>query len=318
MTFTAQVREELAHVEVGRDCCRAAEAAAMMRLGGALHLTGDGAGWTVEVGEGAVARRLHGTLVQLYDVRPSIEVHQRTALQSTRYRLVLPAPAAPILTRLGLLDQDGRPVDTIPPTVTKHPHDVAAFVRGALMVAGSISDPRRSPHLEIRVPGRAGAETLQRLLRRSGATAAGATERDDGWRVFSKSGASIGAVLTRIGAHSAFLTWDAARLRRELRGEANRATNADEANLNRSVTASGRQVAAIEAAVAALGWQGFSDDLRETALARLANPQASMGELAALHDPPVGKATVHRRLARIAALLGPAEAPPSERFRGAG
>lgn len=318
MTFTAQVREELAHVPVGRDCCRAAEAAAMMRLGGALHLTGAGPGWTVDVGEGAVARRLHATLGQLYGVRPSIEVHQRTALQATRYRLVLPAPAAPVLTRLGLLDEQGRPVDTTPPAVTKDSHDAAAFVRGALMVAGSISDPRRQPHLEIRVPGRAGAETLQRLLRRCGATAAGATERDDGWRVFSKSGASIGAVLTRIGAHSSFLTWDAARLRRELRGEANRATNADEANLNRSVTASWRQVAAIEAAVAALGWQGFSDDLRETALARLANPQASISELAALHDPPVGKATVHRRLARIAALLSPAQVGASERPRGAG
>ena len=318
MTFTAQVREELAHVPAGNDCCRAAEAAAMMRLGGALHLTGAGPGWTVEAGEGAVARRLHATLSQLYGVRPSIEVHQRTALQGTRYRLVLPAPAAPVLTRLGLLDADGRPVDAVSSAETRHPHDAAAFVRGALMVAGSISDPRRPPHLEIRVPGRAGAESLQRLLRRCGATAAGATEREDGWRVFSKSGASIGAVLTRIGAHSSFLTWDAARLRRELRGEANRATNADEANLSRSVVASGRQVAAIEAAVAALGWQGFSDDLRETALARLANPQASISELAALHDPPVGKATVHRRLARIAALVEPADVLPSEGSRGAG
>lgn len=305
MTFTARVREELAHLPVGPGCCRTAEAAAMTRLGGALHLTGAGAGWTVDLGEGAVARRLHAALGHLYGVRPEIEVHQPTALQATRYRLVLHAPAEPVLTRLGLLDADGRPVETVPSEIITAPHDRAAYVRGALMVAGSVSDPRRPPHLEIRVPGKATADVVRRLLRSCGAAAAGATQRSDGWRVFSKSGASIGAVLTRIGAHAAFLAWDGARLRRELRGEANRATNADEANLSRSMTAAGRQVAAIEAAVAAVGWQGIPDDLRDTALARLANPQASIGELAALHDPVVGRATVHRRLARIAALAPP-------------
>lgn len=302
MTFTAQVREELAHVEPGPACCRTAEAAAMVRLGGALHLSGAGLGWVVEVGEGAVARRLHTALHQLYEVRPEIEVHQPTPLQRTRYRLAIPRPAQPVLERLGLLGADGRPVETPTRNVTTAAHDAAAFVRGALMVAGSVSDPRRPAHLEIRVPGAASAEFLRRLVKRCGASTATAAEHQDGWRVVSKSGASIGAVLARVGAHASFLAWDGARLRRELRGEANRATNADEANLSRAMTAAARQVAAIEAAVGQVGWDGFADDLRATALTRLANPQASLGELAALHDPPVGKATVHRRLARIESL----------------
>lgn len=306
MTFTAQVREELAHAPVGPDCCRTAEAAAMVRLGGALHLSGSGMGWIVDVGEGAVARRLHAALHEVHGVRPEIEVHQPTGLQGTRYRLSLPRPAGPVLGRLGLLDDDGRPVEVAPASVTSAPHDAAAFVRGAFMVAGSISDPRRPAHLEIRVPNHAAAEALRRLLGRCGATAARSAQRSDGWRVVVKSGAAIGAVLARIGAHASFLEWDGARLRRELRGEANRATNADEANLARSVEAAGRQVAAIEAAVAAYGWDGLPDDLAQTALTRVANPQASIAELASLHRPPVGKATVHRRLGRIAALAAEA------------
>ena len=304
MSFTAQVREELAHVDPGRPCCRTAEAAAMVRLGGALHVSGAGLGWVVEVGEGAVARRLHTVLHQLYGVRPEIEVHQPTALQRTRYRLAMPRPAQPVLERLGLLGVDGRPVEVPARAVTAAAHDAAAYVRGALMVAGSVSDPRRAAHLEIRVPGAASADLVRRLVKRCGASAATAAEHQDGWRVVSKSGASIGAVLARVGAHASFLAWDAERLRRELRGEANRATNADEANLSRAVTAAARQVAAIEAVVAQQGWEGFADDLRATALTRLANPQASLGELAALHDPPVGRATVHRRLRRIESLAG--------------
>jgi DNA-binding protein WhiA len=299
MTFTARVREELAHLPDGPRCCRVAETTAVLRLAGALHLSDRGASWVVDVGDGAVARRTRGALSEVFGIKPDIEVHRRTGLHGQRYRLSVPAPADRQLVELGLLDRAGRPTEAPSSQLGVAAHDAAAFVRGALMAAGSISDPRRSPHLEVRVPNGATAELLRGLLVRCGAATAGAAQRDDGWRVAVKSGAAIGAVLARVGAHTAFLAWDGERLRRELRGEANRATNADEANLGRAATAAARQVAAIEAVVADIGWDGIREDLRETALARLANPEAPLADLGALHDPPVGKATVHRRLARL-------------------
>ena len=285
----------------------------MLRLGGALHVSERGAGWVITLRTGAATRRLHAALTQLTDVRPEIEVHQATGLDATRYRLMIHPPATAALQRFGILDEEERLRETIPAPLLRHQHDAAAFIRGAVMVAGSLSDPRRAPHLELRAPNRAVAETVRDVLVRCGGVGARAGEREDGWRVSCKSGAAIGAVLAKLGAHSAFLDWDAARLRRELRGEANRATNADQANLSRAAGAAARQVAAIEAVVAESGWDGIPDDLRTTALARLANPEASLGELGALHDPPVGKATVHRRLARIADLAAGA---PSKGDRG--
>lgn len=302
MSFTVRVREELAHAPAGPTCCRTAELVAMMRLGGALQLSEAGPGWVVDVTIGAVARRVRSALVDLHDVRVEVAVHQPTALHATRYRLSLPHPALDALHGMGLLDADDRPVESPPETMTRTPHDAAAYVRGALMVAGSISDPRRAPHLEIRTSSRVTADTLVALLARCGARGARAGMRDEGWRVSLKSGAAIGTLLARAGAHASFLEWDTARLHRELRADANRATNADQANLSRAAVAAARQVAHIEAAVGHLGWDGLPDDLRTTALVRLANPQASMAELAALHDPPVGKATVHRRLLRVADL----------------
>ncbi|HVM20727.1 MAG TPA: DNA-binding protein WhiA [Egibacteraceae bacterium] len=304
MSFTAQVREELAHAPLGETCCRAAETAAIARLGGALQVSGAGPGWVVDITVGAVARRLHSAFVDLYEVRAEIEVHQPTGLQPTRYRLVLAGPSRDVLQRMGLFDDEGRPAERPPARLLMTAHDAAAYVRGALMVAASVSDPRRGAHLEIRTPSRQSATTVVQLLHRCGAAGARAAQRDDGWRVVVKNGEEIGAVLARTGAHTSFLHWDAERLRRELRGEANRAANADRANLGRAAGAAARQVADIEAAVARLGWDALPDDLRETALARLANPEASLAELAALHDPPVGKATVHRRLLRIADLDG--------------
>ncbi len=302
MGFTDEVRDELAHAPLGPECCRRAETSAMVRLGGWLHLTTAGAGWVVTLTSGAATRRLHAALTQLLGSRPQVQVHQPTALRAGSYRLSLAQPVLPALAWLGVMSRNGQPVDAVPAQLVATAHDSSAYLRGCLMVAASVSDPRSAPHLELRAPGQGTAAGLRRLLVRCGGRGARAAQRCDGWRVHCKSGEAIGAVLARAGAHRAFLAWDAARLRRELRGNANRAANADRANLGRAVAASGRQTAMIEAVVGALGWGGVPADLEQTALARLANPEASLAELGALHDPVVGKAAVHRRLARLAAM----------------
>lgn len=288
-----------------------------MRHGGALHRTGGtgrdaGTRWIVTLASNAAARRLHAALVEGFGVRPSIEMHRATSLRSSSYRLSLAPPVEPVLFELGILDADGRPLEAPPALLTAASCDAAAYVRGALMAVGSVSDPRRPPHLELRVAGARAAAALRDLLRRCGGTGSASAAATEGWRVSCKSGAAIGAVLARVGAHAAFLTWDGERLRRELRGEANRAANADRANLGRAADAAARQVAAIEAAVRRVGWDGLGDDLRQSALARLANPDASLSELAGLHVPPVGKATVHRRLARLSALAETGPVPAGE------
>jgi DNA-binding protein WhiA len=303
MGFTDDVRDELAHTPLGGECCRRAETSAMVRLGGWLHLTEAGPGWVVTLTSGAATRRLHAALTQLLGSRPQVQVHQPTALRAGSYRVSLARPVLPALAWLGVMSRDGQPVDAVPAQLVATAHDSSAYLRGCLMVAASLSDPRSAPHLELRAPGQGTAGGLRRLLVRCGGRGARAAQRSDGWRVHCKSGEAIGAVLARAGAHHAFLAWDAERLRRELRGNANRAANADRANLGRAVTASTRQVAMIEAVVAAQGWHRLPSGLRTTALARLANPQASLAELGALHDPPVAKATVHRRLVQLAAFV---------------
>lgn len=301
--FTTEVREELAHLPAGRECCREAETAALLRMGGTLELRG-GRSWgdaelVVATDSGAVARRLHASLRALGAGRPDVEVHAPHGLQvATRYRVRL-ARASGLLARLGMLDTGGFPTREPPGALTARACDAAGYVRGALMAAGSVSDPRRPPHLEITADDEPAARHLAGMLRRVGAPRARPARHGDRWRVVVKSGEQIGAVLARVGAHGAFLRWDEARFRRELRGAANRAANADRANLTRVVAASARQTAGIEQVVAAVGWDALPDNLAAVALARLANPEASLAELGGLLDPPVGKATVHRRLERV-------------------
>lgn len=311
MSATAALREELAHVDPGPPGLAAAELAAALRFGGVLTLSGGGVGFAFTTTTGPVARRVRAALDRAYRVRPAIEVHQPGGLVTvTRYVLrAAPDPAVgAALTDLGLLDADGRPREGAASAHVLGGARAAAYARGALMAAGSLSAPGAAPHLEVRAPGAATAEALAAVLARLGGAGAWAGvrtgARGEEWRVVVKSGAAAAAVLARVGAHAAFLRTDAGRLRRELRGDANRAANADRANLSRTVSAAARQTAAVRRALDHPRFDELSPPVRAVALARLANPEASLAELGALLDPPVGKATVHRRLERLETLLG--------------
>jgi DNA-binding protein WhiA len=117
--------------------------------------------------------------------------------------------------------------------------------------------------------------------------------------VVVKGGEAIGRALLTMGAQSAYLAWEDGRIRREVRGEAVRLANADQANLRRSVAAAIAQVAAVHLAVERVGWERLPADLAAVAALRLAHPDATLAELGALLDPPRSKSAVLARLRRL-------------------
>jgi DNA-binding protein WhiA len=174
-----------------------------------------------------------------------------------------------------------------------------AYVRGVALAGLRLSEPAR-PHCEIQAPTETLARELAVLLDRLGVHASPQPHTGDRWRVVCKSRPAIGTLLAGTGATDAFLRWEDERARRSVRGAAARGVNADRANAQRSVRAATGHVAMVVDALAHLDSAALPDELRTTALARLANPTASLGELAALLD--VSKATVSRRLSRLAAI----------------
>jgi cell division protein WhiA len=114
-----------------------------------------------------------------------------------------------------------------------------------------------------------------------------------------------------VGATGAFLDWVQHRMRRQVGGGATRLANADAANVRRAVEAAGAQVRTIERVLDEVGWDGLPPELQEVALARLANPAASLAELGELCEPPITKSAVHRRLLRIRGLVADDHDPDS-------
>ena len=296
---TDEVRQELAALPLDPPAVPA-ELAALLRTAGRLARDHEGLRLELVTTTGATARRAHHLLRHL-EAAPTLMVREATNVEARAYGVVLAAPAAAAVARLlALLDDAGRPAGTAPATQSAFP---AAMVRGALLGGGSVSAPRRAPHLELRTSRRDTAAQLAAAVDALVGVRPSVGGTRTGHRAVLKSGTAIADLLGAVGATSAYIAHEEQLVRREVRAEAQRLANADAANLRRAVAAASDQVRLVEHAVDVLGWDRLEEDLRDVALARLANPSASLAELGQLCDPPVGKSAVHRRLARLRDLV---------------
>jgi DNA-binding protein WhiA len=308
--FTVRVKEELAALRPRAPAERRALLAALLRFAATLQIGGarPSPRFTLVLagGSGGIARLAFWLLQAGYGVRPDFRVRGAGALAPrARYDVVLGEQVERVLADAGVLDAAGRLVRGVPAGLVRGQQAAACFARGAFLGRGSVSAPTREPHLEVGAPDERTARDLAALLGRLGLPARAGVRGDDEHRVVCKGGEAIGRALLLMGAQSAYLAWEDGRIRREVRGEAVRLANADQANLRRSVAAAVAQVAAAERAVARLGWQGLPADLAEVAAARLAHPEATLAELGAMLDPPRSKGAVLARLRRLDLLAAP-------------
>lgn len=178
---------------------------------------------------------------------------------------------------------------------------VGAFLRGIFLMAGSVSSPEKKCHLEIKVAHAVlGREVMSVLL--DADLSAKMIERRTAWLLYWKGSGRVEDFLTLIGAQRAALAIMEAKVEKHLRGEINRKVNCEAANIIKVTTTSARQIAAIEQALALGGLEVFPEHLRQTVDLRVANPNASLSELAAMFDPPISKPGLSHRLGRIMEL----------------
>jgi DNA-binding protein WhiA len=302
MAMTAAVKNELAHLEVTKPCCRKAEVSAMLRFAGGLHIVGGRIVVEAEVDNGATARRLRKDIAEVYGHPSELAVVAAGGLRKgSRYVVRVAKDGEALARQTGLLDGRGRPVRGLPPQVVSGaPCDAEAAWRGAFLAHGSLTEPGRSSALEITCPGPEAALALVGAARRLGISAKAREVRGVD-RVVVRDGDAIGALLTRLGAHDSVLAWEERRMRREVRATANRLANFDDANMRRSARAAVAAGARVQRALEILG-EDIPDHLRTAGELRLAHKQASLEELGTLADPPMTKDAVAGRIRRLLAM----------------
>jgi cell division protein WhiA len=301
--LSEDVRAELAAIEPRKACCRLAELSALIRGAGSIHLRGGGRiGLHLEVASPAVARRVF-SLLRGYGVPCAIHTFKRQAFErATRFQIHIEddARALQALNEMGVVDVHLAPVERPPRRIVGRPCCRAAYLRGALLAAGSVSGPRNA-HLELRAASVEGAELLAALGRKEG-FALSVHDRRRHAIAYLKGREAIAELLAFVGAQDAALRLGESAVVSATRARANRLANADHANIVRASRAADTQLRAIKRLEAAGRLEELPHELRELADLRARHPTLSLRELAGRCRPPATKAAAQRRLAKLQKL----------------
>ena len=306
MSFSEDVRNELAAIAPERECDRRAELSALFHSAGRLHLRGASeVSLHLDLGSSAVARRAF-SLLRSFGVDSEIRTYKHRAFdRSTRYELHVAGttPALGVLREAGVVGTGMRPLSRPPKRVVGRGCCRGAYIRGALLAAGSVSPPP-SPHLELRTATREAADFLAAVAEREG-VALSVVERADHALAYAKGIDRIADTLALAGASDAALALDERAVMGETKARANRLTNADHANLVRTSRAAHAQLEAVRALRREGKLAVLSPRLREAAELRLRHPLLPLRELALKTDPEASKAALHRRFQRLISLVDP-------------
>ena len=177
----------------------------------------------------------------------------------------------------------------------------ASFVRGAFLAGGSVTDPAKSYHLELATTHASVSRELCSVLLELGFEP-GQAMRGANYVTYMKQSEAIADFLTAVGAPVAALDVMSAKVERDMRNEINRKVNCDTANADKTVAAAQEQLAAIRAVEQEYGLDGLPEGLQQAALLRIANPEASLADLAMLSSPAVTKSCLSHRLKRLVEL----------------
>ena len=299
MSLSDDLRNELAAIAPRQECDRLAELSGLFHAAGTVHLRGRGeVAVHLDLASSAVARRAF-SLLRGFGVESEIRTYRRRAFdRETRYQLhVAGGPhAVQVLHEAGVLTAALAPLERPPKRVVARSCCRAAYLRGALLGAGSLSGPR-SPHLELRAATVEGAEFLAGLAASEGVRLAVA-DRDRHAVAYAKGAEAIADALAAAGASNAVLVLEERAVIGATRAAANRLANADHANLVRTGRAAHQQLRALHR----LDLDALPPQLREIADLRLRHPTLSLRELALRCDPPATKSAAHRRLQRLVRL----------------
>jgi DNA-binding protein WhiA len=299
MSFAGDVKNELARLLTAKPCCRQAELATLLRMGGTVVVRGFNVGIEFATENAALARRVLRLAKGDFKLPVEIAVAKIQRLKKNNRYLVKLLPSDQT--------QEAAKLWGIVPDMENGAWEKAllrrsccrkAFLRGAFLAGGSVNKPTGDYHMEIVVrPGEL-AQLLLKELKGLGILGK-IIERKGDPIVYLKEADLIAYFLSLIGAHGALLEFENIRIIKDMRNKVNRVVNCETANLGKTVGAALRQLSAIEYLDQTLGLSKLTPALRETACLRRKYPEANLSELAELAESNISKAGMNHRLRKL-------------------
>lgn len=305
MSFSSDVKDELSRQLNRSRHCQIAEIAAIIGFCGKLQINSrDSYCVKIQTENIAVARKYYLLLKRAFNIEADITIRQSKNLRKQKNYIVSilnhedsvrVLQAAKLLNTAGQIERNLSLVNNL---VIQQSCCKRAFIRGAFLAAGSISDPAKFYHFEIVCTAIDKSEQLKAIIN-SFQIDAKIVQRKKYYVVYIKEGAMIVDILNVMEAHVALMNLENVRIVKEMRNSVNRKVNCETANINKTVSAAVRQIEDIQYIQKHAGLHALSDGLEEIAVLRLENPDVSLKELGMMLSPQVGKSGVNHRLRKI-------------------
>ena len=315
MSFSSDVKEELSMQISSARHCRLAELSAILSYEGHIIRSGKRIYLKLQTENLVVARKYFTLIRKTFNINNDVSVKTNSSLnKSSVYSLmirdsedvtrILQATKLPIgnmkdwpetadihSERIGLASQ----------LITQNACCKRAFIRGAFLSSGSMSDPKKAYHLEIVVSSLDKAEQLRDMIQTFSIDAK-IVIRKKNYVVYIKVGSQIVDLLNVMEAHIALMDLENVRILKEMRNSINRQVNCEAANINKTVTAASKQLDDIIYIRDTVGLGDLADGLEDVARLRIDYPEASLKELGAMLLPPIGKSGVNHRLRKLSII----------------
>ena len=303
LSFSGMVKEELSRQTSTARHCRIAETAALLSACG--RITKDGS-LRFQTENDAVVRKYFTLLQKTFNIDTEIAIRESSLLKKGNvYHIEItdPLQVQNVLqgTKLSVNEADRGTLFPENGLITQQNCCKRAFIRGAFLASGSISDPEKGYHFEIVCQDEAKAENLRDIIHTFQIDAK-IVLRKKSYVVYVKEGAQIVDMLAIMEANVALMNLENIRILKEMRNSVNRKVNCETANINKTVSAAVKQIEDIRLIKEKTGLHNLNEGLAEIAELRLQYPEATLKELGMMLSPQVGKSGVNHRLRKLSEI----------------
>lgn len=291
--YSVSAKNEILRNDLKLDCCKLSFLSAVVHTAGSVFFSTEGLRIEILCESDALKERVCEIFAEFYGVIPT--------LSGTKHLLLSGAGVTEILYDLmifGLIGEETAVVSGIADTLVEEEHCKTSYIKGAFLGSGSVS-LKTGYHLEFTLSSADMANDLSAILNYFGINSKIITHNGK-YVVYVKDNSSVSDCLALMGATGAVLELNNEVVLRDIRKQSNRINNCDYANINKTVNASVRQVSDIRLLEKKLGLTSLNPKLREMAIARVDNPDATFADLAALLSIP--KSTVKNRLNKLSEI----------------
>ena len=302
LTFSGEVKEELSKNVAEKEHCHIAEIAAIIGMCGKVAIDSrERYSIKVRTENVSVARKYFTLLRKTFNIDTETLVSANKSKGHMTYTLIIKCheDAMRVLQETKLMDDDGEISEEF--SIIRRPCCKRAYLRGAFLAAGSISNPEKSYHIEIVCANRKRANQIKMLINGFRLDSK-VILRKNSYVVYLKEGSQIVDLLNIIEAPISLMKMENVRILKEMRNTVNRKVNCETANINKTVSAAAKQAEDIAFIQKTIGVSKMPDTLQEVARLRLAHPEASLKELAELSTSEIGKSGINHRLRKLSEI----------------